>query len=143
MDAETRRRMTVRADCNLYRNVLLEFKSLVDGIAVAPQIFTQVILDALAGLGNKVVVWIDDITIMAKSAMEALQTMEQVLERLENIKALVALDKMQLTIDFDENDGTGSDATFSHMGFSIRTSARYDKAIGKYTCIPKLCILYM
>merc|ERR1712218_32232 len=34
VDAETRRRMTVRADCNLYRNVLLEFKSLVDGIAV-------------------------------------------------------------------------------------------------------------
>ena len=28
------------ADCNLYRNVLLEFKSLVDGIGIAPHIFT-------------------------------------------------------------------------------------------------------
>ena len=140
VDAETRRRMTVRADSSLYRSVLLEFNSLVDGISVAPQIFTQIITEALKDLMDRVVVWIDDITIMANSAEEALATMEKVLERLEKIKALVALNKMQLTLDFDENTGSGNGAVFGHMGFNIKTVVGKNEKTGKYYCIPKLCI---
>ena len=140
VDAETRRRMTVRADSSLYRSVLLEFNSLVDGISVAPQIFTQIITEALSDLMDRVVVWIDDITIMANSATEALETMEKVLHRLEKIKALVALNKMQLTLDFDEETGAGNGAVFGHMGFNIKTVVGKNEETGKYYCIPKLCI---
>ena len=137
---ETKRRMTVRADCDLYRPYLLEFKSLVDGIAVAPQIFTQVIIDALHDLLDQVVVWIDDITIMANTAHEALQIMDKVLDRLGRINALVALDKMQLTIDYDADLGGGDQSTFSHMGFTIKTVVTKGKKTGRYICTPKLCI---
>ena len=140
VDAETRRRMTVRADCNLYRHVLLEFRSLVDGIAVAPQIFTQILLDALHDMTDRVAIWIDDITIMATSSAEALKSMEMVLERLEKINALVALDKMQVCLDFNEKTGTGDGQIFSHMGFNIRLVTRYNKVTKLYECQPKLCI---
>ena len=140
VDAETRRRMTVRADCNLYRHVLLEFRSLVDGIAVAPQIFTQILLDALNDMTDRVAIWIDDITITATSSAEALKSMEMVLERLEKINALVALDKMQVCLDFNEKTGTGDGQLFAHMGFNVRLVTRYNKVTKLYECEPKLCI---
>ena len=43
-DDETKKRLSVRADCTLYRNLLFEFKSLIDGINIAPQLFTQILL---------------------------------------------------------------------------------------------------
>ena len=140
IDEETQKRLTVRADCSLYRNVLFEFKSLIDGISIAPQLFTQIILDALQPYLDRVVVWIDDITIMEKSAEKALALLEDVLKALEGIKALVALDKMQVNIDFNEQTGAGQDQLFGHMGFNIRLNVYFDKVKNLYVCEPMLCI---
>ena len=52
------------------------------------------------------------------SAKEALSLMEKVLERLEGINALVALNKIQLSIDFNEIIGEGKNQIFGHMGFN-------------------------
>ena len=139
VDEATRNRMMLRADTRLYRNSLLEFQSLVDGISVAPQIFTQVILDAVHAYLNNIVVWIDDITIHADTAEEALNIMDGVMTELGKIGALVALDKMQLTLDFDENKET-EPQVFSHMGFDIKTANHWDENLGKWVCTPMLCI---
>ena len=137
---ETARKLTVRADCNLYKHVLFEFKSLIDGVAIAPQLFTQIILEALHPYLDRVVIWIDDITILEKSAEKALDLMDDVLTALGKINALVALNKMQINIDFDEDTGAGKDAVFGHMGFNIKLTVRKDTVKGKYVCEPKLCI---
>ena len=140
VDEDTRNQMTLRADTKKYRNSLLQFQSLVDGIAVAPQIFTQVVLDAIEEYSENTVVWVDDITIYANSAEKALDVLEGVLGKLEKIGALVALSKMQLTLDFDENKES-EPQVFSHMGFDIKTVSVEDpKRPGKYKCTPKLCI---
>ena len=140
VDEETKNQMTLRADTKKYRNSLLQFQSLVDGIAVAPQIFTQVVLDAIEEYSDNTVVWVDDITIYAKTAEKALDVLEGVLGKLEKIGALVALNKMQLTLDFDEN-GPSEPQVFSHMGFDIKTVSVEDPdRPGKYKCTPKLCI---
>ena len=140
IDAETKKRLTVRADCTLYRNLLFEFKSLIDGINIAPQLFTQILLKALQPFLDRVVIWIDDITIMERSAEKALELMEQVLEKLEEIKALVALNKMQVNVDFDENTGAGDGQVFGHMGWNIKLKVRKDKVLKKWVCEPTLCI---
>ena len=53
------------------------------------------------------------------SAKEALSLMEKVLERLEGINALVALNKIQLSIDFNEIIGEGKNQIFGHMGLIV------------------------
>ena len=139
-DAATRDRLTLRADTKMYRTTLLQMPSIVDGIAVAPQIITEILGKALGPLKKHVVNWIDDITIHAHSTMEALEILEKVLVALDKIKALVALDKMQLTVDFDPETGDGDGQSFTHMGFNVNLKVTWDEDTKKYVCEPMLGI---
>ena len=92
----TKRRYCFRACTNRWRHKILTFKSLSDGASAGPALYTRLIMRALAPVSDRVINWLDDVILCAKSDKENLELLDQVLGIMLKINALIKLDHLCL-----------------------------------------------
>ena len=102
---DSMRSLCFRANYGMLKPFLFSFVSLPEGLSICPAIYQTKIEEALMTELDHAIVYIDDIIIFHNSSKENLETLDRVLGKLQDVNALVGLNKCQF--DFKKGEFLG------------------------------------
>ena len=105
VDESSMRSLCFRANYGMLKPFLFSFVSLPEGLSICPAIYQTKIEEALMTELDHAIVYIDDIIIFHNSSKENLETVDRVLGKLQEVNALVGLNKCQF--DFEKGEFLG------------------------------------